>query len=239
MHSIDILLFSEASSSSDCDESTPTAFKVPTLETVSEVCPEYLQPDGLHVVSQVQLTDPIQLLAIVPQVLCLLMSPTAIGTRSYNRKHSQLDYSWVIDCLLRSWGILGFQESSSLSKAMEADCHVFLLAAVRASLSRTFKSKHEFGTTSKAVLLLCQSVGSLLPLTSTHLTPSLEIALCWAMLDLLSYSRESEVVLEAFSANLIPLIAETIKDCNRFEGYSVNLQVVGIVSHFCFLLTRL
>lgn len=224
----DLLLYLEASPgqlSSSNDEQASYSFKVPTRETVSEVCPQALQQDELYKASHINLQSPSRILSTILHLMAILFprkSTKSEATSSYER---HVDYAWAVEILTRSRSLLRFDlEESDEKRSSSLNCVLFLRV-----LGEALSCTVSFGTNSIMSLqvstLLYQSVRSVLLSSSQSMTLPLEYAVCWSISDLYKATSQSSVILGTFYVHLQPLVQETMEKSGRFENFGSDLQV--------------
>ena len=236
---LDILFLLESPSSSEVDDKNPSKIYVPTLETILEVYPDHPLQNDMHVAFHVKTDKLAELFLTVLQLLSLLVPPIHDGARPAYSKPLRLDYSWLMDCFTRCWGMFNVAEISILWKSLKPRFHVLFLDTVRAYVSRVAKLKHEIIVTSKATLLLSNVLSSILLSSLIRSNPHLELMVCQTIFDLMCLSCKPSVISEALKEEFLPLISEITQDHSRFKSYGIALQVHEI-SHLLFaLLTML
>ena len=200
---------------------------MPTLETVSEVCPVNLRTVDLQHSSEVCLKDTSQMFETVLHLLLLLLSPSpARVTQSRRGSLNYCDLPWTIDCLVTLSSIMSFDGAHIVASQSHARRCVLYLRVLRKCLAVAISIKSETVSSYKAASLLSRTIGVLLRLASKNMDPLVSDALCWCISDLLFIGHSSQVVSDSFSEHLVPKFLEALSTRTQFEGYVTDLQVM-------------
>ena len=206
--------------------SPPSRLAVPTLETVSDVCPVNLRPVDLQQSSEVRLKDIPQVMEVMLELLLLLLSPPADqATRSRRGGLKHCDLPCAIDCLTTLSSITGIDGAHCvISQRHTRNCVLYLRALCKC-LACADPLQSETVNLYKLASLLTRSLGMSLRLDSRNMNPLVADTLCWCISDLLFFGRRSQAVSNCLSEHLIPRLSEALSNQSLFEGFANDLQV--------------
>lgn len=199
---------------------------MPTLETVSEVCPVNLKPVDLQHSSEVCLKGIPQVVETMLHLLLLLLPPFAAQTTRSRRggfKHN--DLPWTIDCLITLSSITGIDGAPIIISQGHTKGCVLYFEALRRCVICANPPKNDMVNLYKAASLLSRSLGLSLRQDSRKMDPLVADTLCWCISDLLFIGQSSQAVSNCISENLVPRLSEALGGQNVFDGYVHDLQV--------------
>ena len=222
----DLLFCVEASVPRSAQGSPPSRLAVPTLETISDVCPGNLRLVDLQHSSEVRLKDILQVVEIMLHLLLLLLSPSATHiTQSRRGGLKHCDLPWTMDCLITLSSITSIDGAHIVMSQRHTKGCVLYLRALRKCLACAESSKNEMVNLYKAASLLARSLGLYLRLDSRNMDPVVADTLCWCISDLLFIGQSSEAVSNCLNEHLIPRLSEALSNLGHFEGFVNDLQV--------------
>lgn len=221
----DLLFCVETSVRRSAQASPPSRLAVPTLETVSDVCPVKLRPVDLQHSSEVRLKDIQQVIDIMLHLLLLLLSPSAAQiTRKRRGGLKHCDLAWAIDCLITLWSLTSIDGAHIMMGPHYKRGCVLYFRALRNCLTYANSPKNGINLY-RTASLLARSLGLSLRPGSKNMDPLIADTLCWCISDLLFIGQSSQVVSNCLSEDLIPRLSEAWSNNNQFEGYVNDLQV--------------
>lgn len=222
----DLLFCVEASVPFSAQRFPPSRLAVPTLETVSDVCPVNLSPVDLQHSSEVRLKDIQQVIEVILHLLLLLSSPSAAQmTRSRRGGPKHCDLPWTIDCLITLSSITSIDGAHILTSERHPRGYLLYLRALHKCLACADSPRDEGVNRYKAASLLARSLELSLRLDSTKLDPLIADMLCLCISELLFIGQSSQAVSNCIGEHLIPRLSEVLTNHNQFEGYVNDLQV--------------
>lgn len=222
----DLLYLAEAPFLRSAQDPLPSRLAVPSLETVSEVCPVNLRPLDLQHSSEVRLTGVSQAVEIMLHLLLLLLPPSAAQvTRSRRGGFEHNDLPWTIDCLISLSSITSIDGAHITKSQGHTKGCVLYFSALRRCVTCANTPKNEIVNLHKAASLLTRSLGLSLRQDSRKMNPLVADTLCWCISDLLFMGQSSQVVSNRITEDLVPRLSEALGDHNLFDGYVNDLQV--------------
>lgn len=205
---------------------------VPTLATISEVCPATLGKDDLKHSSQVSIKSPSQAFTILIRLLSMFCSPSANGLKEDKKEHVLVpDYAWMLSSLTRIWNIIASDGTYSVSSDVSSDSIVIFLDTVRNASSGLAAIKYESGTASRTFILLAQAIASLLHVKRVRLSALLNKSICLGLFELASLIRRALPSSHTFREHILPTLLEIRDADNRFESFNEDVQVRLGIAH--------
>ena len=223
----DLLLLLEApldpSGSKNRDE-VFTSFKVPTLETISEVYPQGEQQNWLYTESHVNLKDISRIPTIILHLISVLL-PQNSPKSQHVIKRVPPDSAWLVETLARLFSILGLETLHTPLYPFTGHRLVLFLTILTGSISCAVHRRSENILVSQLIILLGQSLRIFLSVSFSDTTPSLEDVVLESVSNLCSIFSKSSVCLEAFYKHLKPIIQETVEIADFHEKNGEKFQV--------------
>ena len=225
---LDLLLFLEAPSAAvgTGDGSiVVNQFRVPTLETVSEVYPLGVQQDELDGASQIDLRNASSILSTILCLVSVHLYKSPSVSMCVGFQELEPDPIWLLETLTRLWGLLVPDIKYSRQKRFNGADHVLYLKILRQILSYIVHIKANRVAVFQIALLLCQTLECHLSSSIKYLTLPVQNVICWCVFDLYSTSMDSIIVSNAFYGYLKPVVHDNIENSNRKEHFCIDLQV--------------
>lgn len=201
-------------------------YHVPSVATISRVCPQSLLQNELQDTIQVSFRRRIQL---VDTTLCLL----SLFTKSFPSKPEIVsnigslasEDSWTSNTLTRFWEAIA-------RGGAQLDCGENTLSSVVSLLDfiRMFSTRISGFDSRSAVVdrttLLCSQIATTFILTRPLPLPSpVEKELCLMVFDLALTDLKSTPGRQSFASNNLSKLLEVRQDHKRFDGFGQDLQV--------------
>ena len=197
---------------------------VPSMKTVMEVHHMELSEADLRNSIQVSINTVSQACIILDCLLSTLAIPEAKDRRhTRNRDIMSYDFPWILSCLARLWNVITRQKWNADDRLEQ--CVVVLLETLTSILSQIVKYNYELFLASKTMALLSQVISTIISRGLRQTTNALEESLSSALLELARTSARSQFVSAGFQGNLLPVLQETKEDQNRWNAFTVDIQV--------------
>lgn len=202
---------------------------VPTMKTVMEVHHTELSEADLRNSIQVSINTVPQGCIILDCLLLTLAVPEAKGRRhTRDRDIMSYDYSWILNCLARIWNVITLQKWNAADRLEQ--CVIMLLETLTSIMSQIVKYNYELFLASKTTALLSQVICTIISRGLLQTTNVLEESLSSALLEVARTSARSQFVSAGFQGNLLPILQETKEDQNRWNAFTVDIQVCKLWS---------
>ena len=227
----DLLLFVETY---QADGTSFDAYRVPTDETVAEVCPQASHQSGNddpQATSHIKHIDPSRDISIIVNILLMICTNHGDSTQMRSNP-TKPDFEWVIDCLTRTWQILEPTNEQIISQASKRTCYSPFLNALRVCLPSSRLVKRDTLESVQAAALLCQSISCILHYSFEDLSSDLQNTICWSVNELLSLGNKFPLVLQVYNEYLGFSLQAIDEPCSRMELYGDDLQVSTYQSIF-------
>ena len=213
------------------------SFRVPTVETVSEVYPQGVQHGHMPLVPQFNLEEPARIALTVLHLVSIILPSTTPKSNEGRLTKSRLDPVWILEVMTQMsllFGHMSFQNGSALGLT---HCYTLFLKVLHCFISSIAQTRDQKGSFLKATMLLIRLVGEILQCNAEYPPPALENAISWAMLELYILSCSHAAVLEFFCGHLRPVVQEVLARNTDFKKLGTDLEVSDLCG-FQFLLTR-
>ena len=228
----DLLFFIEGSSPNHIRNLDSNQVVVPTLATISEICPANLEQYDLKQSQQVPIKTSFRALNIVLLLIAIVCSPCAYEDDKDIKAHVTVpDCAWILSCLTRIWNVIAPDGVLSISGEFPVDNLVIFLDTVRNASSRLAALKHESSTASRTFVLLARAIATVMLTKSAESSAILDKSVCLGLLELASISNCAPRSLQVFNEHILPVLLD-IKDADdRFHIFGEDLQVGYDINH--------
>ena len=219
----DLLFFVESSTSRNLEVHSSTQAIVPTLATISEVCPATLKKDDLEHSSQVSIKNPSQASTVV---LCLLSVLCCSFVDEPNRNEKAYNvvpgYAWILSCLTRIWTVVAPDSMHPIATEASLKRCLIFLDTIRSASSPLAATKYESSTASKTFVLLAQAISTLLHVNSSQSSAALERSICLGLVELANLIHHES---QAVNEHVLPALLEVKNAGDLFDKFGDDLQV--------------